>query len=116
MYGLAPPALSNTLSFVLAMPRMSFRWVVNGLVPRLDARKQAVLGLTLLVAAGCGGGGGGGAAERRVQGRGYAFDGPSNWSLARSAREIQLTKGLAVLSVTRFPLVRAYRPGLWARV
>ena len=93
---------------------MSFRWVVGGLVPGINPRKQAVLGLTVLIVAGCGGGGG--TSERVVRGTGYHFGAPVGWSLSRSARGVQLTKGVAVLSVTRFPLLRAYRPALWEHV
>src|SRR6266545_2643381 len=114
MYGLAPPARSNTLSLVLAMPQVSFRWFANGFVPGINPRKQAVLGLSFLVLAGCGSGGGG-TAERLVHGRGYAFSAPLGWPLLRSGREVRLTKGIAVLSVARFPLLRAYRPALWGR-
>jgi hypothetical protein len=94
---------------------MSFRWFANGFVPGLNPRKQAVLGFTFLVFAGCGGGGGK-TPERLVHGRGYAFSAPLGWSVLRSGREVRLTKGVAVLSVTRFPLLRAYRPALWNRV
>ena len=94
---------------------MSFRWLLNGFVPGVNPRKQAVLGLTLLTLAGCGGGGGA-TPERLVRGEGYAFSAPVGWSISRSTREVQLAKGVAVLSVTRFPLLRAYRPELWQRV
>jgi hypothetical protein len=54
--------------------------------------------------------------ERSVHGTGYVFSAPAGWSLSRSPRQVQLTKGFAVLSVTRFPLLRAYRAELWVRV
>ena len=46
---------------------------------------------------------------------------PAPWAVAPvtaflRARGVQLTKGVAVLSVTRFPLLRAYRPALWEHV
>src|SRR5437870_1273856 len=97
------------------MPRMSFRWFVSGLVPGVNPRKQAVLGLTVLIVAGCGGGGGG-TSERVVRGMDYQFSAPVGWSVSHSARGVQLAKGVAVLSVTRFPLLRAYRPALWEHV
>ena len=51
-----------------------------------------------------------------MRGTGFEFSAPVGWSLSRGAREVRLTKGLAVLSVTRFPLLRAYRPALWDHV
>src|SRR5438552_15712934 len=108
MYGRAPPPLSNTLSLVLAMPRMSFRLVANGYVPRTNPRKRAVFGLALLLAAGCGGGGSA-PAERLVRGSGYRFSAPLTWKVVRSGREVQASRGVALVSVTRYPLLHAYR-------
>src|SRR5947209_12965794 len=99
MYGLALPALSNTLSFVLVMPHVSFRWIAR-LVPRGNPCKQAVLGLALLLAPGCGGNGG--TRERLVEGTGYSFSAPADWILVRSGREVHLSKGIALVSVERF--------------
>lgn len=51
-----------------------------------------------------------------VQGAGYRFSAPAGWAVSRSGREVQASQGLNLVSVTRYPLLRAYRPGLWARV
>ncbi len=93
---------------------MSFRWVANGLVPCTNPRKRAALGLALLFAAGCGGGGG--HAERLVRGLGYSFSAPVGWPVVRSGREVKASNGLPLVSVTRYPLLRAYRPELWEHV
>ena len=94
---------------------MSFRWVANGFVPGRNPRKRALLGLTLLLAAGCGGGGGG-RAEHVVRGTGYRFAAPVGWRVVRSGRDVQAAQGLALVSVTRYPLLRAFRSSLWDHV
>jgi hypothetical protein len=67
------------------------------------------------VLAGCGGGSGP-PAVKVVQGTGYRFSAPADWAVVRSGREVQASHGLQLVSVTRFPLLRAYRPALWERV
>jgi hypothetical protein len=115
MYGLAPPALSNTLSRVFAMLDLSFRRFANRFVPRANPRKLALLAVAG-AAAGCGGGGGDEAGERLVQGSGYTFAAPADWTVSRSGREVRAADGVDLLSVTRFRLIRAFRPELWASV
>jgi hypothetical protein len=51
-----------------------------------------------------------------VRGTGYRFSAPADWAVVRSGRALQASKGLKLVSVTRYPLLRAYRPGLWVRV
>ncbi len=51
-----------------------------------------------------------------MRGTGYAFSAPADWAVVRSGREVRLSKGLAVVSVARFPLLRAFRPKLWPKV
>jgi hypothetical protein len=96
------------------MPDVSFRLFASSFVPRRNPRKQAVLGLTLLIAAGCGGGGP--EAERMVRGTGFTFSAPADWAVVRSRLEVRSSEGVSVLSVTRFPLVRPFRPELWPEV
>jgi hypothetical protein len=96
------------------MPRFSFRWVAGLFVPRGDARKRALIGLALLLVAGCGGSKP--HAERTVHGTGYSFSAPADWNVVRSGREVQASRGVTLVSVTRYPLVRAYRAALWERV
>jgi hypothetical protein len=64
--------------------------------------------------AGCGGGGA--PAVKVVQGTGYRFSAPADWAVVRSGREVRASDGLKLVSVTRYPLLRAYRPELWVRV
>ena len=51
-----------------------------------------------------------------LQGEGYGFDAPGGWAVTRSARSIEASRGIAVVSVTRFPLLRGFRPTLWPKV
>lgn len=64
--------------------------------------------------AGCGGGGA--PAVKVVQGTGYRFSAPADWPVVRSGREVQASQGVKLVSVTRYPLLRRYRPALWASV
>jgi hypothetical protein len=98
----------------LAIPQLSFRSFVR-FVPRVNPRKQAVLVALLPLAAGCGGSNAA-TTERPVRGTGYSFSAPASWQLVRSGRSISASDGLAVVSVTRFPLIRAFRPDLWDKV
>lgn len=84
------------------------------MVPRLNPRKRAILGLGVLILAGCGGGGE--TRERLVRGPGFAFSAPADWTVSRSVRDVRASKGLNIVSVARFALVRSFRPELWPRV
>src|SRR4051794_39524809 len=105
MYGRALPVRSNTLSLVLAMLQLSFRWCVSRFVPCSNPRKRAVLAVVLLFLAGCGGGGGS-TQEQVVRAGGYRFSAPPDWNVSRGPRELRLSQGVNLLSVTRFPLLR----------
>jgi hypothetical protein len=94
---------------------MSFRRLSSRLVPGANPCKQAVLGLAVLLATGCGGGGGA-TRERLIRGNGYSFAAPVDWTVARHGSELRVSKGIALVSVERFPLQRRYRPELWIRV
>jgi len=93
---------------------VSFRLFASSFVPRPNPRKQAVLGLAVLLLVGCGGAGG--TKERLVRGTGYSFRAPADWSLVRAGPEVRLSEGIRLLSVLEYPLVRAYRPELWKEV
>lgn len=97
---------------------MSFRWFGSRFVPGGNPRKRAALGLALLLSAGCGGGGdgGGGTDEKLLLGAGFVFSAPAAWAVSHTGREVRASQGLAVVSVTRFPLLRAFRPELWEQV
>jgi hypothetical protein len=94
---------------------VSFRWFATRFVPVPNPRKQALLVVgALLLAAGCGGGAK--AKEQTVQGPGYFFSAPIGWTVTRKGAEVQAAQGTQLVSVTRFPLVRAFRPSLWSKV
>jgi hypothetical protein len=51
-----------------------------------------------------------------VHGTGYRFSAPADWRVVRSGRATEVSKGLALVSVTRYPLLRRFRPALFVRV
>src|ERR671930_158906 len=109
-----------TLSFVLAMLRVSFRSLPSASFPSPRGRKPALAGLAaaVIVLAGCGGGGDKGTAShvQTVTGGGYRFSAPSSWSVHRTSREVTATSGpVDLVGVTTFTLARRYRPHLWAK-
>jgi hypothetical protein len=94
----------------LAIRGSSFRRVSRRFVPRGNPCKLAVPWAALLLA-GCGGGGGGGGepAPQVVRGTGYRFEAPAGWTVVRSGRQVQAAEGgksLALVAVSRFPLLR----------
>jgi hypothetical protein len=93
---------------------MSFRWVANAFVPRINPRKRALCAVGVLTLAGCGGGSQ--TVERTVHGTGYRFAAPAEWRVVRSGRVVRVEHGLALVSVTRYALLRSYRPALWGHV
>ena len=66
-----------------------------------------------VIAAGCGGAH---VSARLVGGKGFSFSAPGDWTVSRGLRSVQVSHGIDVVSVTRFPLLRAYRPELWPKV
>jgi hypothetical protein len=86
-------------------------------VPGADRCKLTLLGVAVLFAAACGGSGG--EQEKVVRGTGYTFSAPSAWQIVRSGRQVQAVEGrksLALVAVSRFPLLRRFRPELWPKV
>jgi hypothetical protein len=51
-----------------------------------------------------------------VRGTGYRFNAPAEWAVVRGGQAVQASAGLQLVSVTRYPLLREYKPSLWARV
>jgi hypothetical protein len=94
---------------------MSFRWLANAFVPGTYPRKRALFAVGVLTLAGCAGGGSP-TVERTLHGTGYRFAAPAEWRVVRSGREVRAERGLSLVSVTRYPLLRAYRPELWDHV
>ena len=71
-----------------------------------------------MLAAGCGG-------EQKeappqvVRGSGYTFEAPAGWTIVRGGRKIEASEGgksLALVSVSRFPLIRTAEEKLSAKV
>ena len=93
---------------------MSFRWIGRPVVPLRNPRKLAAFAVSLLVLGGCGGGGA--PALKIVEGSDYHFNAPADWRVVRTERAVEASKALQLVSVTRFPLLRRYRPDLWVRV
>ena len=70
------------------------------------------------VAASCGGGNGH-AEQRVVSGTGYTFEAPKTWEIVRSGRQVQAAEGrhsIALVGVSRFPLLHVFRPDLRQKV
>jgi hypothetical protein len=92
---------SETLSFVFAILGGSFRLLARAVLPLAP----------LFILAGCGGPSS--AADTTgqiVRGPGYSFRAPAGWAVTRSERAVTARDGSALVSVTRFPLVKAYDP------
>jgi hypothetical protein len=47
---------------------------------------------------------------------GFTFVAPADWGVSRKDREVQAARGTQLISVTRFPLLRRFRPALWDKV
>jgi hypothetical protein len=73
-----------------------------------------------LLLAGCGGGKGDAEqAAQVVRGTGYRFEAPAGWKVVRSGTQVQAADGgsnLALISVSRFPLLHAAGPKLTPKV
>jgi hypothetical protein len=88
------------------------------LVPGADRCKLAALACTVVALAGCGGGDAT-AEQRLVGGTGYTFQAPKQWEIVRTARQVQAAEGhhsVALVGVSRFPLLHVFRPDLWGKV
>ena len=51
-----------------------------------------------------------------MRGTGFTFVAPADWVVSRNGGELQAAQGTLLISVTRFPLLRRFRPGLWDKV
>jgi hypothetical protein len=92
----------------LAIRRTSFPWVPGRFVPRGNPCKLALL-TAVVATTGCGGGEKQAEPAHVVRGAGYRFEAPAGWAIARSGRQVQAAEGgksLALIAVTRFPLLR----------
>jgi hypothetical protein len=91
----------------LAIRGTSFPWVSSRFLPCGNPCKLALLCVVVAVP-GCGGGKQDEPA-RVVRGTGYHFEAPTGWTIVRSGRQVQAAEGgksLALVAVSRFPLLR----------
>jgi hypothetical protein len=89
------------------------------LVPPGNRRKQTLAAASLaalVVLAGCGGGGSKAAPPQRVSGPGYRFAAPPGWTVKRSRLTVRAARGPEFVAVSTFPLLKTYRPALFAPV
>src|SRR6266513_4898069 len=106
-YGLTVPAASVTFSFVLAIIGGSFRLLARAFVP---------LALLFILAA-CGGSARSQqVATHVVRGDGFSFSAPRRWSVARTDKGVVARRSTALVSATRFTLLKAYDPATFDRV
>jgi hypothetical protein len=81
-----------------------------------------LLSTSIALLAGCGGGGGRSTTApvlsgQQVQGEGYSFRAPEDWTAKTTPRSATVTgEDGALVSVTVLPLLAAYRPALYPRV
>ncbi len=47
---------------------------------------------------------------------GFTFAAPAEWTVSRKGSQVQAAQGTQLISVTLFPLLRAFRPTLWDKV
>jgi hypothetical protein len=74
--------------------------------------------LALALLAGCGGGSPE-AETQVVRGPGFAYEAPASWEVRRTPRAAEAEPDAGsgeLVSVTRFPLARRFRPALWPEV
>jgi hypothetical protein len=76
-------------------------------------RKQTLL-LTTLILAGCGGSSA--PKAQIVAGPGFRFEAPAGWKVGRTSRQTSATHDSELVQVAAFPLLKPYRPALFARV
>jgi plasmid stabilization system protein ParE len=73
-----------------------------------------LLAAALAAVAGCGGSK---APETQsLTGPGFAFSAPGGWSVKKARASVEAAQGERAVSVTVFPLKRAFRPALWPKV
>src|SRR5262245_45382286 len=119
-YGLAVPAAVRILPVDVAMAFTSFPYGS----PRVYCRPRTLVVITAIlvvaVAALSGCGGSSGPQEgstQTVSGPGFTFKAPGGRQIARTQRSVSVLPpeqgSPELISVTRFPLLRRFRPALW---
>jgi hypothetical protein len=98
----------------------SFRSVSRRFLPLCTAHKQASALVAVLLLAGCGGAKSA-VAPATVTGSvggagGFRFEAPHGWKVTHADRAVSAASGADLVSVTVFPLQRAYLPALWPKV
>ena len=68
------------------------------------------------ILAGCGGSGAHAPQAQRVQGHGFSFEAPTGWVVTTGPRQTAAKQDSELVQVATFPLLKAYRPALFARV
>src|SRR3954447_2049826 len=100
-YGFTVVAASETLSFVLAILRGSFRLLARAVLP---------LAILFILAA-CGSSKSQTAKTTvEVRGPGFTFQVPKGWSVSTPRNAVVARQGSGLVSVTRFSLLKAYDP------
>jgi hypothetical protein len=100
-------AASETLSFVLAILGGSFRLLAKAVLPLV----------VLFILSACGGSSRETVAQGvQVRGNGYSFERPRGWGMERPANGAVARHGDELVSVTRFPLRKAYDAALFDEV
>jgi hypothetical protein len=95
----------------------SFRLDTVRLIPRAMRCKQALFPaafLAALILAGCGSSGA--PKAQSLAGPGFRFSAPGGWKIARTPRQLSASHDSELVQVATFPLVKPYRPALFAPV
>jgi len=92
----------------------SFRSVAARLIPGSYRAKQTLPLVAALILAGCGGSPP--AKPQVVRGAGYRFAAPAGWHVHRTRLAVTAQRQAALVQVSTFPLVKEYRPALFAAV
>jgi hypothetical protein len=108
-----------TLSFVTGMTKLSFPLVVTTSVPIVYSLiRVGACAVVVCALAACGGGGSDEPAEQAVRGSQFSFQGPSDWKVTRSFRQVVLRPSrddVELVSVSVFRTVKPYRPSLFVK-
>jgi hypothetical protein len=94
----------------------SFRPVTARVIPRNPLAKRVLLLPALAALAACGAQKHAHAPPQTVTGPGFRFAAPAGWHVARRGTMTTASRDSELVQVATFPLVKAYRSALFARV